>query len=82
MTNPLALVVDDEPDICELLAITLERMNITTETWNDWIGQGTKVINELRLDFSREEDQDTFEQQMCEFLGIDEALHKKLTGTS
>ena len=32
MTNPLALVVDDEPDICELLAITLERMNITTET--------------------------------------------------
>jgi len=32
MTNPLALVVDDEPDICELLAITLERMNIETET--------------------------------------------------
>jgi two-component system response regulator PilR (NtrC family) len=32
MTNPLALVVDDEPDICELLAITLERMNITAET--------------------------------------------------
>jgi len=33
--RPLALVVDDEPDICELLAITLERMNIATETCGD-----------------------------------------------
>ena len=32
MTKPLALVVDDEPDICELLAITLERMDIDTDT--------------------------------------------------
>jgi len=35
MDRPLALVVDDEPDICELLAITLERMNIATETCGD-----------------------------------------------
>ncbi len=35
MTKPLALVVDDEPDICELLAITLERMNIQTRTCFD-----------------------------------------------
>ena len=33
--RPLALVVDDEPDICELLAMTLERMNIPAETCND-----------------------------------------------
>jgi len=32
MTRPLALVVDDEPDICELLAITLERMDIQADT--------------------------------------------------
>ncbi|MGI9308242.1 MAG: sigma-54-dependent transcriptional regulator [Gammaproteobacteria bacterium] len=35
MSNPLALVIDDEPDICELLAITLERMSITAETCGD-----------------------------------------------
>jgi len=39
-------------------------------TWNQWIGQGTKVINELRLDFSREDHQDTYEQQMLEWLQI------------
>ena len=33
--RPLALVVDDEPDICELLTITLERMNIETESCGD-----------------------------------------------
>ena len=53
--------------------------NISAETWQTWIGQGTKVINEMRLDFSREEDQLVFDQQMCEFLGIDEALYQKLT---
>jgi two-component system response regulator PilR (NtrC family) len=30
--NPTALVVDDEPHICELLSITLQRMDITTRT--------------------------------------------------
>ena len=33
--KPIALVVDDEPDICELLAITLERMDIAARTCND-----------------------------------------------
>ena len=32
MSKPKALVVDDEPDICELLALTLERMGIETRT--------------------------------------------------
>ena len=44
--------------------------NIDSTTWEVWIGQGTKVINELRLDFSREEDQESFEDQMIEFLGV------------
>ena len=38
--------------------------------WDAWIGQGTKVINELRLDFSREEDQKVYEEYMAEFLCI------------
>jgi two-component system response regulator PilR (NtrC family) len=33
--KPLALVVDDEPDICELLAITLQRMGIGADTCGD-----------------------------------------------
>jgi len=35
MTQPLALVIDDEPDICELLSLTLGRMGIDTETAMD-----------------------------------------------
>ncbi|MBW7931504.1 MAG: sigma-54-dependent Fis family transcriptional regulator [Gammaproteobacteria bacterium] len=35
MKRPLALVVDDEPDIRELLAITLQRMDIDTRTCGD-----------------------------------------------
>ncbi len=53
--------------------------NVCSEMWQTWIAQGTKVINELRLDFSREEDQRVFDQYMCEFLGIDEALYGELT---
>jgi len=53
--------------------------NIAAETWREWIGQGTKVINELRLDLSREEDAETYDRHMREFLGIDEDLHERLT---
>ena len=35
MNQPLALVIDDEPDICELLTLTLARMDIQTETAQD-----------------------------------------------
>ena len=35
MNQPLALVVDDEPDICELLTMTLGRMDIRTESAAD-----------------------------------------------
>lgn len=53
--------------------------NISAETWLQWIGQGTKVINELRLDFSREEDQATYDKHMYDFLGIDAELYESLT---
>ncbi len=39
-------------------------------TWNTWIRQGTKVINELRLDFSNPDHQDIYDQQMLEWLGV------------
>ena len=32
MTQPTALIVDDEPDICELLEITLMRMGVSTHS--------------------------------------------------
>ncbi|MFO0828777.1 MAG: Fe(2+)-trafficking protein [Phycisphaerales bacterium] len=53
--------------------------NISAETWREWIGQGTKVINELRLDFSRDRDQEIYDQHMREFLGIDADVLKELT---
>jgi Fe-S cluster biosynthesis and repair protein YggX len=44
--------------------------NFSQETWREWIGMGTKVINELRLDFSNLEHQRVYEQHMLEWLGI------------
>jgi len=35
MTQPAVLIVDDEPDICELLTITLQRMKLCTRTAHD-----------------------------------------------
>src|SRR5471030_290500 len=35
MANPAVLVVDDEPDLCELLSITLQRMDLRPRTAND-----------------------------------------------
>jgi Fe-S cluster biosynthesis and repair protein YggX len=52
--------------------------NISAQTWRDWIGQGTKVINELRLDLSREADQETYDRNMHEYLGIDDQLIEEL----
>jgi len=52
--------------------------NISAETWRSWIGQGTKVINELRLDFSREEDQEAYDRHMREYLGIDDEVLEQI----
>jgi Fe-S cluster biosynthesis and repair protein YggX len=46
--------------------------NISKETFDAWIRQGTKVINEMRLDLSRERDQEVYDQHMREYLGVDE----------
>jgi Fe-S cluster biosynthesis and repair protein YggX len=52
--------------------------NISKETFDAWIAQGTKVINELRLDLSRDEDSALYDKHMREFLGIDDELYQKL----
>jgi len=52
--------------------------NISKETFDDWIRQGTKVINELRLDLSRPQDSDTYDKHMRDYLGIDDELLAKL----
>jgi Fe-S cluster biosynthesis and repair protein YggX len=52
--------------------------NVSEEKWNAWIGQGTKVINELRLDLSQERDSEVYDQHMREFLGIDEEMYGKI----
>lgn len=44
--------------------------NFGQQTWQEWIAMGTKVINELRLDFSNPAHQDTYEQHMLEWLGV------------
>lgn len=56
--------------------------NIAAETWREWIGQGTKVINELRLDLSQDRDQEIYDQHMREYLGIDPKLYEELTGAA
>jgi len=35
MARSTVLIIDDEPDICELLSITLKRMNLKTDTCGD-----------------------------------------------
>jgi two-component system response regulator PilR (NtrC family) len=43
MSRPLALVIDDEPDLCELLALTLDRMQIDAQTCGDITCAKTKL---------------------------------------
>lgn len=46
--------------------------NYSAQTWQEWIAHGTKVINELRLDFSRLDHQKVYDQHMMEWLGFTE----------
>jgi len=71
----------DQPPFKGSLGEWLQR-NISRETWNEWIAQGTKVINELRLDLSRDEDSDTYDRYMREFFEIDDDLHERIRSGS
>jgi tetratricopeptide (TPR) repeat protein len=48
--------------------------NVTKETFDAWIAQGTKVINDL----SRDEDAAQYDKHMRDYLGIDDELYQKL----
>lgn len=54
--------------------------NISRQTFDEWIGMGTKIINELRLDLSRDEHEAVFDYGMRRFLGLTDELHIQLTG--
>ena len=54
--------------------------NVTAETWDAWIKQGTKVINELRLDLSKDTDSETYDRHMREYLGIDDEVLAQVMG--
>ena len=41
------------------------------DCWSDWVKQGTKVINELRLDLSTERGTEEYDRYMKEFFGLE-----------
>jgi Fe-S cluster biosynthesis and repair protein YggX/uncharacterized protein HemY len=43
---------------------------VCADCWREWIGMGTKVINELRLPMNDPQAQKVFDQQMIEFLNL------------
>jgi Fe-S cluster biosynthesis and repair protein YggX len=43
---------------------------VCADCWREWIGMGTKVINELRLPLSDPQAQKIFDQHMIEFLNL------------
>lgn len=43
---------------------------VCANCWREWIGMGTKVINELRLPLSDPQAQKIFDQHMLEFLNL------------
>lgn len=43
---------------------------ICADCWREWIGMGTKVINELRLPLSDPQAQKVYDQHMLEFLNL------------
>ncbi len=49
MGQPRALVIDDEPDICELLSLTLGRMKIDTESAGD-VGGAKNLLGSQHFD--------------------------------
>lgn len=45
--------------------------SVCAACWQEWVRMGTKVINELRLDFARPEHAAVYDQHMKEFLELD-----------
>ena len=43
---------------------------ICADCWREWVPMGTKVINELRLDFGNPQHRQMYHQHMREFLNL------------
>ena len=54
--------------------------NIAKETFDEWIGLGTKIINELRLDLSNDEHDAVYDYAMRRFLGLSDEKIVELSG--
>lgn len=55
--------------------------NIAQETFYDgWLPTGTKIINELRLDLTRDADAAVYDHAMRAYLGIDTKTYQEATG--
>ena len=53
---------------------------ISKQTWDEWIGLGTKIINELRLDLSRDEHDAVYDYAMRRFIGLSDETYEELLG--
>ena len=53
--------------------------NISKQTFDDWIGMGTKIINELRLDLSRDEHDAVYDYAMRVYLGLTDEIYTQIT---
>src|SRR6202789_3113470 len=49
MSQPAVLIVDDEPDLCELLSITLQRMDLSPRTANN-VAAAQRLLKTERFD--------------------------------
>jgi two-component system, NtrC family, response regulator PilR len=49
MPKPAVLIVDDEPDLCELLSITLQRMDLSARTAND-VAEAQRLLKTEQFD--------------------------------
>ena len=46
--------------------------NICAGCWEEWVGMGTKVINELNLELADPKAQDMYDQHLAEFLQLED----------
>src|SRR3984957_19339600 len=49
MPKPAVLIVDDEPDLCELLSITLQRMDLSARTANN-VAEAQRMLKTEQFD--------------------------------
>jgi len=52
--------------------------SISKETFDEWISMGTKIINELRLDLSRDDHDAAYDYAMRLYLGLTDDLFKQV----